>query len=186
MHKVPLLSACALATVASVISFPGSARADDGAFSRINVNGGCYLLHDLLDNEASLPILLDLKTAPPEIQAYAIKLSRAAKSGLRTLDEMRDHDPAMNWDHNPLPKIEVDVRASITAEKEHQLLFGTKGSDFARALLVSQSEASKYAANIAKVLSEKDPNPDHRLDFKRISEEWHDLYDEDFRLLSHY
>jgi hypothetical protein len=181
MQKVFLLVACALA-----LSCAGNARADDGAVSRVNVNGGCFLLHDLLGNEAGLPILLDLKTAAPEIQAYAIKISRAAKSGLRTLDEMQDHDPAMNWDRNPLPKIEVDVRASITAEKQHQLLFGAKGPDFARALLISQLEASKYAANIAKVLSEKDSNPDHRQDFKRISEEWHALNDEAFRLLSHY
>jgi hypothetical protein len=186
MHKIPLFAVCAVVFLAPLIGFSGVARADDGAATRSNINGGCFLLHDLLDNEASLPILLDLKTAPPEIQAFAIKISRAAKSGMRTLEVMRDHDASMNWDHNPLPKIEQDIRASITDEKEHQLLFGTKGPDFARALLVSQAEASKYAANIAKVLSAQDSNPDHRRDFKRISEQWHALNDEDFRLLRNY
>jgi hypothetical protein len=183
MYKFSIL---AVGIIAAFLGFPGGAEADDGTAARANLNGGCFLLHDLLDNEASLPILLDLKTSPPEIQDFAIKISRAAKSGITTLEEMRDHDSAMNWDRNPLPKIEQDIRASITDEKEHQLLFGAKGPEFVRALLVSQAEASKYAANIAKVLSEKDGNPDHRQDFKRISEQWHALYDEDFRLLRNY
>ncbi|HEX4141371.1 MAG TPA: hypothetical protein VHY09_13565 [Candidatus Methylacidiphilales bacterium] len=161
-------------------------QAEDAPSYRDNLNAGFFLLHDLLDNEASLPILLDLKSSPQEIQNFADKISRTAKEGEAAMDKMREADPKISWDKNPLPKIEQDIRASITDEKEHQLLFGTKGPEFVRALLVSQAEASKYAANIAKVLARQDKNPWHRREFSGISARWHALYEEDFRLLRNY
>ena len=75
---------------------------------------------------------------------------------------------------------------SITEEKEHQLLFGTKGPDFVRAFLLSQAEASKYAANIAKILAQEDKNPWHRREFSRMSDQWHALNEKDFHLLRNY
>jgi hypothetical protein len=145
-----------------------------------------FLLHDLLDNEHDVPLLLDLKTAPQEIQDFAKKISLAAKDGEDALDKMRNTDPKISWDKNPLPKIEQDVRASIKGDKQHQLLFGTKNNDFVRAFLVSQAEASMYAANIAKVMAQEDKNPSHAHEFTRISDRWHALYEEDFRLMRNY
>jgi hypothetical protein len=161
-------------------------RGDDASTYRDNLNGGFYLLHSLLDNEAGVPILLDLKSSPREIQDFATEISRTAKEGEAVMEKMRDADPKIRWDMNPLPKIEQDVRASITGEKEHQLLFGTKGPDFVRAFLLSQAEASKYAANIAKVMAEQDKNPWHSREFSRISARWHALNEQDFRLLRNY
>jgi hypothetical protein len=150
------------------------------------LNGGYYLLHNLCDDEAQLPILLDLKTAPPELAQFADKISRTAKESMALLEHMRASDSQMEWDRNPLPAFEQDVRASIKDEKQHQLLFGSKDKEFARALLVSQAEASKYAANIAKVLAQRDKDPDHVRDFQRLSAKWHAIYDEAFRLLRDY
>jgi hypothetical protein len=158
----------------------------DASSYRDNLNAGFFLLHGLLDNEASLPILLDLKTSPKEIQDFADEISRTAKEGEAAMDKMHDADPKISWDQNPLPKFEQDVRASITGEKEHQLLFGTKGTEFVRAFLVSQSEASKYAANIAKVMAQQDKNSWHQREFSHISDRWHAIYEEDFRLLRNY
>ena len=184
MNNHTFFRICALVFI---LPFAGAAsQADDNAGERDNLNGGYYLLHKLYSDESQLPILLDLKTAPPDLQQFADKISRTAKNGMATLDRMRDSDPKMSWDKNPLPQIEQDVRASITDEKQHQLLFGTKGPDFARALLVSQTEASKYAANINKVLAAQDPNPEHRRDLERMSKQWHSLYDEAFGLLRNY
>ncbi len=153
---------------------------------RENLNAGYFLLHKLFGDEEQVPILLDIKTSPKDIQDFAIEVSRTAKDGEAAMAKMRDADPHMNWDKNPLPKFEQEVRASITDEKEHQLLFGTKGPDFARAFLVSQAEASKYAANIAKILSEQDENASHQREFSRLSAQWHALYEKDFRLMRNY
>ena len=164
----------------------GASRAEDNETHRETLNGGYYLLHQLYDDESQVPILLDLKTAPPEIQQFADKISRAAKDGMATMDRMHEADPKMDWDKNPLPKIEQDVRDSIKGEKQHQLLFGTKGPDFVRAFLLSQSEATKYAANIDKVLADQDKMPEHQRDFRHMSAQWHALNDEVFRLLRNY
>jgi len=161
-------------------------RAEDVSSYRENLNAGFFLLHDLLDDEHNVPLLIDLKTSPPEIQEFAKKISLTAKDGEAAMDKMRESDPKISWDKNPLPKMEQDIRASIKGEKQHQLLFGTKGSDFARAFLVSQSEASKYAANIAKILAQQDKNAWHQREFSRISDRWHAIYEEDFRLLRNY
>ena len=161
-------------------------RADDSVSYRDNLNGGFFLLHDLLNDEHDVPILLDLKTAPQEIQDFAKKVSLTAEEGKAALDKMRDSDPKISWDKNPLPQIEQDVRASIKGEKQHQLLFGTKDSNFVRAFLVSQAEASMYASNIAKVMAQEDKNSRHTREFSHISERWHALYEEDFRLLRNY
>jgi hypothetical protein len=168
-----------------VLIGPG-VRGDDSASPRDNLNGGFFLLHDLLDNEHDVPLLLDLKTAPQEIQDYAKKVSLTAKDGQDALDKMRDSDPKISWDKNPLPKFEQNVRASIKGEKQHQLLFGTKDRDFVRAFLVSQAEASMYASNIAKVMAQEDKNPRHDRELSRISDRWHALCEEDFRLMRNY
>jgi hypothetical protein len=161
-------------------------RGDDSVSYRDNLNGGFFLLHDLLNDEHDVPILLDLKTAPQEIQDFAKKVSLTAEEGKVALDKMRDSDPKISFDKNPLPQIEQDVRASIKGEKQHQLLFGTKDSNFVRAFLVSQAVASMYASNIAKVMAQEDKNPRHTREFSHISERWHALYEEDFRLLRNY
>jgi hypothetical protein len=151
-----------------------------------NLNGGYYLLHKLYEDESQLPLLLDLKTASPELHQFADKISRTAKEGMSILDRMRYADPHMKWDKNPLPKVEQDVRESVQDEKEHQLLFGTEKSEFARAFLVSQAEATNYAANIDKVLAEQDNYPGHERLLKQMSAEWRSLYGESLRLLRQY
>ena len=138
MNKFAGLLLCVL----SYVLTGQASRADEAAGYHKNLNGGYFLLHKLYRDDSQVPLLLDLKTAPPEIKNFADKISRTAKEGLATLDRMRAADAKMDWDKNPLPKIEQDVRDSIQGEKQHQLLFGTKGPDFVRALLVSQSEAT--------------------------------------------
>jgi hypothetical protein len=146
-------------------------------------NGGYYLLHKLSDDESHLPLLLLIKSCPKEVHEFADKISSNAKENMAVLDRIRSHDPSMSYDENPLPQFEQDIRASIKEEKQHQLLFATSGPAFVRALLISQSEATKYGANITKVLAEDEPDPDRAATFRRLSAKWERLYDEDFQML---
>jgi hypothetical protein len=167
-------------------SFAPDCRGSDDS-DRQNLNAGYFLLHHLLDDEASLPILLDLKHAPREIQDFAKEISLTAKGDMAILEKIRDANSIVSWDKNPLPKFEQDVRTSIADEKQHQLLFGTSNGDFVRALLVSQAEASNYASNIAKVLAQHlKEDPDQQRDLSRISERWHALNVKTFQLLKNY
>jgi hypothetical protein len=147
------------------------------------LNGGYYLLHHLCEDEAKLPLLLDVKDAPPEIEKYAVHISKTAKESITALEHLQENDPHLNFDKNPLPRIERDVRESIQADKQHQLLFGTTGAEFVRALLVSQVEASSYARNLAKVLSQQEKNPDRVKTLQHISVQWRAIHEEAMRLL---
>jgi hypothetical protein len=151
-----------------------------------DMNAGYFLLHKLLDDESNLNILLDLKHAPKEIQDFASQISQSAKDDMGRLDKIHDADKNVNWDKNPLPKMEQDIRDSIAGEKQHQLLFGTKDDDFVRALLISQVEATQYAANITKVMAQRSQDPDRRRELSRMSEHWHALHAKDFQLLKNY
>jgi hypothetical protein len=157
---------------------------DDTGARQEKLNGGYYLLHHLCDDEAQLPLLLDVKHAPEAIKTFAIRISKTAKESNSLLEQMQDSDPALKFDQNPLPSIERDVRASIQDEKQHQLLFGTSDAPFVRALLVSQIEASNYGHNLAKVLSEQESDPKRIKLLERISAKWLAIHAEAFRLLS--
>jgi hypothetical protein len=176
---VPNLTVCVLCASA-LLTVGRGAEAEKQEY----LNGGYFLLHQLCDNEAQLPLLLDLKHSSPEIKTFADRISRTAKESNTSLEQMQDTDPAIKFDRNPLPSIEQDVRESIQDEKQHQLLFGTSGAAFERALLVSQVEASNYARNIAKVLAENENDPKKRISLEKISSKWFLINKETFRLLS--
>jgi septal ring factor EnvC (AmiA/AmiB activator) len=159
-------------------------RGDGTTERQDKLNGGYYLLHHLCNDEAQLPLLIDLKHASAEIEAFADKISRTAKESNSLLEQMQDGDPAIKFNRNPLPAIERDVRESIQDEKQHQLLFGTKDAEFERALLVSQIEASNYAHNIAKVLSDQETDSNRIKSLAKISARWLAINQEAFRFLS--
>ncbi len=150
------------------------------------LNGGYFLLHQLSEDEAQLPLLLLVKHAPDEISTYADQISRTAKETLATLDRLQKGDPSIRFDRNPLPPIEQETRASIKADKQHQLLFGTSNSEFVRALLLAQIEACTYGLHLSKVLSEQETDPDRAKALKHLSAKWLAQRSEAFRILRDY
>ncbi len=158
-------------------------RGNETSEHRDYLNGGYYLLHHLCEDEAKLPLLLDVKDVPPEIESYADHISKTAKQTIADLEHMQESDTRLKFDKNPLPSIERDVRESIQADKQHQLLFGTTGAEFVRALLVSQAEASSYALNLAKVLSQQEKDPDRVKALQHVSLKWRAIHQEAMRLL---
>lgn len=169
----------ALTTFFLVVILPVASYADSPRLA--DLNGGYYLLHHLCEDEEQLPILLDLKHAPDDVNAFAVSVSKTAKRSLSSLEKLRREDTTVRFDQNPLPKIERDVRESIQDDKQHQLLFGTSNGEFVRRLLESQIEASTYAQHLSKVLAEQDPK--RRKSLERISEDWQTLREQAYRLL---
>jgi hypothetical protein len=156
---------------------------DEAAEKQGKLNGGYYLLHQLCEDEAKLPLLLDVKHAPSEIVNFADRISETAKECIADLEQMQDSNPAVKFNRNPLPPIERDVREAIQDEKQHQLLFGTSDAEFERALLVSQIEASNYARNIAKILANQETDPKRIKHLAKISFRWLTIHKESFRML---
>jgi hypothetical protein len=147
-------------------------------------NGGYYLLHNLLHDEADVDKIMLIKNASPEIGRFTKEVSALANDSLATLDSLQDKDPAIHFGDNPLPPIEQAVRDSIKGDKQHQLLFGTKGAAFVRALLVSQIEASMYAKHLATVLADREKNDHARHALEKMSGQWSRMADHAYTLLA--
>jgi hypothetical protein len=150
------------------------------------LNGGYYLLHNLASDEAQLPLVLVVKDAPPNIKPYTDRISKLAKETTADLEQVQSRDPSLQFDKNPLPSVEQDVRDSIKDDKQHQMLMEATGHEFVRVLVVSQIEASTYAANLAKVLAdqEKDGRRAHTL--RDLSAKWLAVRKDSYRLLRDY
>ena len=161
-------------------------RADETSERQQKLNGGYYLLHQLGEDEDQVPLLLDIKHAPPELTPFADRISKTAKETMGSLERFQQADPAIRFDKNPLPKIEQDVRDSIKDDKQHQLLFGTTNSEFVRAFLISQIEACTYAVNLSKVLADQETDPGRTKILRHLSTQWLGMRDNAFRLLRNY
>jgi hypothetical protein len=150
------------------------------------LNGGYYLLHKLAADESQLPLILDIKHSPPELSPYADQISKMGKETVKTIEDFHEHNPDLKFDRNPLPAIEQDTRDSIKDDKQHQLLFGTHDSEFVRALLVSQIEATTYGTNLCKVLADQEPDPGRAKVLTRLGAKWLDLRSKAYNLLRNY
>jgi hypothetical protein len=151
--------------------------------STADLQDGFFLLHDVCQKESQVSLITLVKTTPPDMASYVKRMAAEAKESVATLDRLSDGDRSLRDVRNPLPPFEEATRASIRADKQHQLLFGTKGPDFARTLLLTQIEAANYIIHLSKVWSERDPNADRAATMQKMSRHWQTLQDEGYRLL---
>jgi hypothetical protein len=151
--------------------------------SQREMNYGYGLLHSLCDDETQVDMISLVKTTPPSVDKFVHEVAQNAKDDMDTLDKIADRDPALNYDKQGLPEIEVQTRASIKAGKQHLLLFGSKDSDFAKTLLVTQIEASTYGENLAKVLADDETNPHRAAELRRIASGWEKIKNRAYALL---
>ncbi len=158
-------------------------RADSAPGSTQDLRAGFYLLHQVCDQESQVDMLNIIKTTPPDVADYVKRVSGLAKESVATLDRFADHDSSLQDTTDPLPPFEQATRKNIQDEKEHQLLFGTKGATYARRLLFSQIQAANYIVNLSQTWSERDPDADRDAAMRKMSERWAKIRDEGFRML---
>ncbi len=175
-----------LSFCASLLVTTQPIHASNASEPQAKLNGGYYLLHKLSDDESQLPLLLVVKHAPPGIPDFARHISRTGKETIAALEQFQDQDNAIQFDKNPLPAIEQDVRDSIKDDKQHQLLFGTSNSEFVRALIVSQIEATTYATHLCKVLADQETDSGRTEKLRHLSAKWLALRNEAYRILRDY
>jgi hypothetical protein len=175
-----LLLGGALAALLVLLS-PLRASDEDKAHYLTN---GYGLLYKLCKQERPLDMILIVKTTPKEVGDFLHEVSASAKEDVNWLDELQDHDKALTFDDPGLPQFEQDTRASIRDDKQHMLLFGTSGSAFTRAILVTQIEAGTYGMNLAKVLADAEPNAHRAAVVRKIGDRWEKLRDRAYALLN--
>ena len=179
--RVAFLAVVSFAFLSSTI-----ASAAENSKRQEKLNGGYYLLHKLADDESQLPILLDFKHSPPEIQTFADQISKLGKETEGAIEQMQEHDSAINYDKNPLPAIEQETRDSISGDKQHQLLFGSHDAEFVRVFLVAQIEASTYGYNLSKVLADSETGQGRIQKLRQLSDKWLKMREESHRILRNY
>lgn len=177
------LAAFSLLVCLSTVSILTPVRAAKDPESQETLNGGYYLLHKVCEDETNLPLLIMVKHTPQDITDYMNRIAKTAKESAGDIERLHESDASLQFERNPLPLIECDVRESIHDDKQHQLLFGTTNSEFVRALLVSQIESSTYALNLAKVLAEQEKDQDRVKTLQHMSAKWLTIRNEAFRLL---
>jgi hypothetical protein len=127
-----------------------------------------------------------VKHAPAEINKFADDVTDVSKKNLEALDRFHNGDATLRFDQNPLPPIEQSVRDSIKADKQHQLLFGTKDAEFVRSFLISQIEATTYALHLSKVIAEQETDPARAKTLRNLSNDWGVTRARAYRLLRNY
>jgi hypothetical protein len=143
----------------------------------------CYsLLHQLLNDEKNVSLLLIIKWEQDDVETLIKKISANAATGAKLLEEFARHDPSIRLDDFRLPPGEVAAREAIAATKKAELL-DQSGKTFELSLLSTQTQALGYGWHLAKVASENDPQPDRARALAGLSEDVKHLYQEVFALL---
>jgi len=168
-------------TLALLLLLSGPVRADD---NQAYLNNGYSLLRGLCDQEKPVDMILIVKTTPKDVADFIHEVAKTAGENEDLLDDLQDHDKAIRFDRKGLCQFELDTRDSIKDDKQHMLLFGTTDKAFARALLVTQTEAGTYGMNLAKVLADAEPNHHRAAVLQKISASWEKLRDKAYRLLN--
>jgi len=140
------------------------------------------LLHQLLNNEKNVSLLLIIKWEQDDVETLVKKISANAATGAKLLEEFARHDPSIRLDDFGLPSGEVATREAIAATRKKELL-DQSGKKFELSLLLTQTQALSYGWHLAKVAGENEVQPDRARALAGVSQDMENLYNETFTLL---
>jgi len=156
--------------------------AESGATPTIRNN--CYsLLHDLLNDQKNVSLLLYIKREEDDVNRLIKKIAANSATGAKLLEEFATNDPSINLDDIRLPPGEAATREAIAATKKKELL-GQTGDKFELSLLLTQLQALSYAWHLAKVAGENESQPDRARALAGVSADMENLYHEVFVMLN--
>jgi hypothetical protein len=155
---------------------------ESNAAAQSSLNDGYSLFYQFCDQESQLSLLLWIKSAPPDIADYAKRISATASADMATLKKFAAQDRGLRLDKVSLPSFELNVRKSMAADQQQQLVWHSPGPAFAQAIAMTQSEATDYGLHVAKVLAETEVDPDRAQAMRRIYAKWVALHDESYQL----
>jgi hypothetical protein len=145
-------------------------------------NNAFALLSELLNEEKHLSKILIIKLESPELDRLIKDISRTAADGAKFLDAMARTDPGLKGARTDLPAGEHVTREAI-AETKKKLLLDSKGSDFEFNLLLTQAEALNYAAHLAFIVGNNEPDPNRARHIAALQKQLKQLHDEVLALL---
>lgn len=149
---------------------------EEGNEERIR-NEGYSLLYTLMDQERNVGKILIIKRID-EPSANLIKaISERCGQAKDKLDELQERYPGIDMEMTHLPVIEQKARDSIASAATKQLLFSA-GELFRARLLLTQAEAMKYGAHLAKALHDQEINEERKPFLDELSKDLTDFHDQ--------
>lgn len=146
-------------------------------------NNAYSLLYQLLNDERDVSKLLLIKRDSRELNRLAKDISITSGRAADQLKGFGEQDGALALNATDLPPGEAATRNAIAATKTKELL-SSSGDAFERSFLLAQIEALNYAAHLATVAADNDPDP-HRVAWsKSLSQEMKTLHSRCVELLS--
>ncbi len=145
-------------------------------------NNALALLDDLLGDEKNLSKILIIKRNSDELGRLVEDISKTAGEGEKMLQSMAKNEPGLDLKALNLPPGEAATRKSI-AKTQEQLLLHSKDAEFEFQLLLTQSEALNYGANLALVAAENEPQADVTRDLLRLSSRLRELHEQVLTML---
>ena len=176
----PFIAPLILGTL--ILTSTKSADAAPSVTSQAALNDGYSLFYDFCDQESQLSLLLWIKTTPPNVADYAKRVSSTAKDDMAILKKFGVEDSDLHLDKVSLPPFEVEVRKSMAADRKQQLVWGSSGVGFAKAVHMTQSEATNYGLHVARILAETEPDPDRARAMRHICDKWTALHADAYRM----
>lgn len=132
-------------------------NADAQAPASVQLSHGYSLLYSLVSKQSNLDKALILKSPSEPTRKIIKQVAETSAAAKRQLDELAKLNPALVLNDEGLPAIETSTRAAIESATSKQLLFG--GDSFELRLLLTQVEATRYGAALARQLAAADPDP---------------------------
>jgi hypothetical protein len=121
-------------------------------------NEGYSLLYQLLSQESNAAKLLIIKHADPPIADIIKVIASTCGQAKNELELFHANDHRLSFERTDLPPIEQKTRDAIESTVTRQLLFSS-GKTFEVRFLFTQAQAMNYAAHLAQVLRDQEPDP---------------------------
>jgi hypothetical protein len=143
----------------------------------------CYsLLYQLLDAQKDVSILRFIKPEQADVKALVIRIAKTSGAGAAQLKQLAAEDASISLNNLELPPGEVSTRDAIASTTKNALL-GETGEEFELTLLLTQTEALKYAWHLADVAAKNEPQPERARTLMSLGAEMEGLYQEVFHLM---
>ena len=178
--KHALLGSVALVVLSALLAGCQSPPARPRAETTVSetTRNNCYsLLYQLLGDEKNVSKLRFIKREDSDVKQLLIKISDAARKAHTELEAFSKLDPSLQLNAVNLPPGEDKTRQDISAVTEKQLLHES-GEKLELDLLLTQIDALRYAAHLAKVAGQNDFNSERAQYLARLSQQMQSLHDE--------
>lgn len=152
---------------------PKQQSADAQAPANTQLSHGYSLLYSLVSKQSNLDKVLILKSASEPTKQLIKRIAQASAAAKKQIEELAKLDPALVLNDEGLPAIESATRAAIESATSKQLLFG--GDSFELRLLLTQVEATRYGAALARQLAAADPDPARVSWLESFAQQYEDL-----------